>query len=247
MSADIANDLVKLYGTASEHAVFYQYNFHKAAKIFAGLLQTESAYFQPSPAPPAPFANVVGKFAGDPDYSCAAGNEFNGCDESWAVMVQQSQNIIAASVGLYSWFSSYSQSCIDGHTCQKALLYLNANGANVRFQNLVTIGAKYMAVMNGKGITADLDKHDHQSAPDYLQVGFRSCHLNRQQQQQRTRETPEPACVPARASENIFLARGRVRRYNGPNRSPTTVVPSVAFPTPLPSIGPGAPPPPTGN
>jgi hypothetical protein len=32
----------RLYGVASEHAVFYQFNFHKAQNIFAGLLQTES-------------------------------------------------------------------------------------------------------------------------------------------------------------------------------------------------------------
>lgn len=155
--------------------MLYQYNFYKAANIFAGLLQTESAYFQPSPAPPAPFADVVGKFAGDPDYSCTAGNEFSGCDESWAVMVQQSQNIIVASAGLYSWFSSYSQSCIDGHTCQKALLYLDSNHANVRFQNLVTIGAKYMAVMDGKGISAlaNLNVNKH---PSWSQISILDVH-----------------------------------------------------------------------
>jgi len=31
-----------LYGTSSEHAVFYQYNFHRARNIFAGMIQTES-------------------------------------------------------------------------------------------------------------------------------------------------------------------------------------------------------------
>ncbi|KAI0911199.1 glycoside hydrolase family 55 protein [Ustulina deusta] len=150
-----------LYGTASEHAVFYQYNFHKAANIFA-----------------APFADVVGKFAGDPDYSCTAGNEFNGCDESWAVMVRESQNIIVASAGIYSWFSSYGQSCIDTHTCQKALVYLDSNYANVRFQNLVSIGAKYMAVMDGKGISAlanlNVDMHPSWSQISILDVSSSS-------------------------------------------------------------------------
>lgn len=28
----------RLYATASEHSVFYQYNFHSAANIFAGML-----------------------------------------------------------------------------------------------------------------------------------------------------------------------------------------------------------------
>ncbi|KAI1109759.1 glycoside hydrolase family 55 protein [Nemania sp. NC0429] len=307
-----------LYGTASEHAVFYQYNFHKAENIFAGLLQTESAYFQPSPAPPAPFADVVGKFAGDPDYSCAAGDEFNGCDESWAVMVQQSQNIIVASAGLYSWFSSYSQSCIDGHTCQKALLYLKSNGANVRFQNLVTIGAKYMAVMDGKGITAlaNLNVNMH---PSWSQISILDVHSSTGAQfdeviwidpkiwdMDQPAFTCSPPCkvkippwtsatstvnyplltvsdgtwtstitkAPMTISAWVFevvtftdSSNGIAKRanppafwpvpaktsswpavvYNGPDGNPTTLAPTVPFPTPPPSISTGAPPPPIGS
>ncbi|KAK1911450.1 hypothetical protein P3342_012751 [Pyrenophora teres f. teres] len=141
-----------LYGTASEHAVFYQYNFNKAANIFAGLIQTESPYYQPTPQPPAPFTSAVGIFAGDPTYKCAAGDEFSGCDESWAVIIRESMNIFIASAGLYSWFSTYAQTCIDQQLCQKALMLLEKNHANVRINHLVTIGAKYMAVMDGKGI-----------------------------------------------------------------------------------------------
>lgn len=66
------------------------------------MLQTESPYFQPTPPPPAPFAAVVGLFPGDPDYKCAAGDEFSGCDESWAVMMTGSKNIFIAGAGLYS-------------------------------------------------------------------------------------------------------------------------------------------------
>ncbi|KAI0129826.1 hypothetical protein BJ170DRAFT_593374 [Xylariales sp. AK1849] len=41
-----------LYGTASEHSVYYQYNFNGAKNIFAGFVQTESPYYQPTPEPP---------------------------------------------------------------------------------------------------------------------------------------------------------------------------------------------------
>ena len=92
----------RLYGTASEHAVFYQYNFHSAANIYAGMVQTESPYYQPTPPPPAPFANVLGRFPGDPAYNCAAGDEFSGCDESWAIIMTGSKNIFVAGAGIYS-------------------------------------------------------------------------------------------------------------------------------------------------
>jgi hypothetical protein len=139
------------------------------------MLQTESPYFQPSPMPPAPFTNVVGTFAGDPDYTCSAGNEFSGCDESWSVIMTKCENIFIAGAGLYSWFSSYAQTCIDTQLCQKTLIRLDSNYANVRFQNLITIGAKYMAVMDGDGILAldnlNVEIHPHWSQITLLDVG----------------------------------------------------------------------------
>ncbi|GJD05036.1 lysM domain-containing protein [Colletotrichum higginsianum] len=163
-----------LYGTSSEHAVMYQYNFHNAASIFAAMIQTESPYYQPTPNPPAPFGNTVGLFPGDPDYSCAAGDEFGGCDESWAVVMRGCEDIVVAGAGLYSWFSTYSQDCIGGQLCQKALVLLKGNHASVRWEHLVTIGAKYMAVMDGKGIAAkdnlNVDVHPFWSQVSLLDV-----------------------------------------------------------------------------
>ncbi|KAH6714441.1 pectate lyase superfamily protein-domain-containing protein [Leptodontidium sp. MPI-SDFR-AT-0119] len=164
-----------LYATASEHAVFYQYNFNGASNVFTGMIQTESPYFQPTPPPPAPFAAVVGLFPGDPSYSCATGNEFSGCDESWGVIITKSENIFIAGAGIYSWFSTYAQTCIDTQLCQKALILLTSNKASVRIQNLITIGAKYMAVMDGKGITAvsnlNVKSHPFWSQITILDVG----------------------------------------------------------------------------
>ncbi len=163
-----------LYGTASEHAVFYQYNFHKAQNIFAGMIQTESPYYQPTPNPPAPFENVVGKLPGDPSYDvCKSGSadakELGGCDESWAVIMRECANVFVAGAGLYSWFSTYSQDCIDQQACQKALMLLEDNHAGVRFQHLITIGAKYMAVMEGKSIKA-LDYLNVETHPRWSQM-----------------------------------------------------------------------------
>ncbi|KAF2281587.1 pectin lyase-like protein, partial [Westerdykella ornata] len=142
-----------LYGTASEHAVFYQYNFHKAKNIFAGMLQTEPPYFQPMPKAPEPFTGLVGRYPGDPDYSCK-GADFDGCDTAWAVVLRESSNIMIAGAGTYSWFDKYTQECIDEHRCQKALWFLEKNYDNIRIQHLITIGAKYMLVSEGNGVLA---------------------------------------------------------------------------------------------
>ncbi|KAK3303766.1 pectate lyase superfamily protein-domain-containing protein [Chaetomium strumarium] len=143
------------------------YNFHGAANIFAGMLQTESPYFQPTPPPPTPFEAVVGDFPGDPDYTCAVGDEFNGCDESWSTIITGSQNIFIAAAGIYTWFSTYAQTCIDGQECQKVLMKLENNFASVRTENLITIGAKYMAVMDGEGILA-ADNMNGEQHPFYF-------------------------------------------------------------------------------
>ncbi|KAM7195859.1 pectin lyase-like protein [Rhypophila sp. PSN 637] len=159
-----------LYGTASEHSVYYQYNFHGAKNVFAGFLQTESPYYQPNPKPPQPFQGAVGVFPGDPHYKCKGG-DFDGCDSSWAVMIRGSSNIMVAGAGVYSWFSTYTQDCISLHQCQKALVLLENNGANVRLQNLITIGAKYSLVQDGKGLLAT-DNLNVNSHPRWSQISI---------------------------------------------------------------------------
>lgn len=69
------------------------------------------------------------------------------------------------------WFSTYTQACIDLQLCQKALMLLKNNFANIRFQNLVTIGAKYMAVMDGKGIPA-IDNLNVDTHPNWSQISI---------------------------------------------------------------------------
>jgi len=51
----IESDRAWLWGTASEHAVMYQYQFSNASNIFMSMIQTESPYFQPKPLAPLPF------------------------------------------------------------------------------------------------------------------------------------------------------------------------------------------------
>lgn len=164
-----------LYGTASEHSVMYQYNFHNAQQIFASMLQTESPYYQPNPLPPAPFDGTVGLFEGDVGYdACEAGGreyEFGGCDESWSLIVQKSKGLTIFGAGLYSWFSKYSQDCIDDQTCQKALTLFKDNYQDIKMYHMITIGAKYMAVIDGKGIAAK-DNLNYNHHPFWSQISL---------------------------------------------------------------------------
>lgn len=170
-----STDATWLYGTSSEHAVMYQYNFWKARNIFAGMIQTESPYYQPTPKPPAPFADVVGKFPGDWGYDCRD-DSISGCDSSWALLVRKSSEVFIAGAGLYSWFTTYTQECgecffsdqslslmaaqlyltkpVDEMNCQQSLALLADNFEHVRIHNLITIGATNMIESDGHKVRA---------------------------------------------------------------------------------------------
>ena len=81
---------VWLIGTGSEHHVLYQYSFVNAANHYGGLMQTETPYFQPVPAPPSPFVS-------DPAFDDPV---FDNIVASWALWVQNSQGIL-----VYGMFS----------------------------------------------------------------------------------------------------------------------------------------------
>jgi hypothetical protein len=131
-----------MYATASEHNVLYQYQLYGAQNVFMGMIQTESPYFQPKPAPPAPFGTTLGQFAGDVEPSACAANQAS-CRHSWGLRAVSSYNVIIAGAGLYSWFSDYAQDCLSSHSCQEAIVSTIYN-SNLWLYNLVTIGARSM-------------------------------------------------------------------------------------------------------
>lgn len=95
------------YGTASEHATFYQYQFLDARNVYASMIQTESPYYQPAPSVPNPFQDNLKVLPGDPEFKCTD----NACDASYAVRIVNSSDILIHGAGLYSWFSNYDQTC----------------------------------------------------------------------------------------------------------------------------------------
>ncbi|KAJ8125730.1 hypothetical protein O1611_g7907 [Lasiodiplodia mahajangana] len=154
-----------LYGTASEHSVFYQYEFYQAQNVLAAMIQTESPYYQPNPLPPTPFTDAVGVFPSDPDYDCPDGKQ-EGCDASWAVRMVSSSNITVAGAGLYSWFQTYAQTCVDTQNCQLSLVQMQDNSGDIHFWNLITIGALNMISSDAR------DSHIEISALNYTNVDY---------------------------------------------------------------------------
>lgn len=85
-----------LYGTASEHQVFYQYELYQAENIVMGMIQTESPYFQPLPAAPLPF--TPGLFPGDPDFTnCTSTSKT--CGFSWSMRILDSSTVYLLGAG----------------------------------------------------------------------------------------------------------------------------------------------------
>ncbi|KAL8305540.1 hypothetical protein RB600_008430 [Gaeumannomyces tritici] len=140
-----------LYGTSSEHSVYYQYEFYKAANVLAGMIQTEEPYYQPTPAAPQPFERSIGVFRGDPDFLCTANNP---CDSGWGLRILESSDITILGAGLYSWFSTYSQDCLATSSCQRTMAEIAQNYGDIVIHNLVTIGAVNMMKTDSGFVTA---------------------------------------------------------------------------------------------
>ncbi|KAK7414980.1 hypothetical protein QQX98_006213 [Neonectria punicea] len=111
----IESDLAYLWGTASEHCVFYQYQLSNASNIPMAMIQTESPYYQPTPKAPKPFEASVGLFTDDPTFEECTEDR---CYTSWGVRILDSTAVYILGSGLYSWFYNYDQGCLDTEDCQ---------------------------------------------------------------------------------------------------------------------------------
>lgn len=187
-----------LYGTSSEHAIFYQYAFNNAKNVHAGMIQTESPYFQPNPKPPSPFIKTK-RYPGDQDFDICKRVDPNkggtpaGCDASWAVRVLGSSDILISGAGLYSWFNEFDESCVDPRTCQKSLVDMSNNGPGIEFLNLVTIGAKTMITTTSGDISAESNAATN-NHPRWSHIGYYQA-----QADYKAPEIPKPNQGPALA------------------------------------------------
>lgn len=130
-----------LYGTASEHNILYQYQLSGASDIYLGHMQTETPYFQPTPAAaPQPF--TPNTFPQDPTFADCTTTA--SCKKSWALRILKSTNIFIYSAGLYSFFGEkYDQACLAQENCQKKLLEISSSDSRgLWLYNIFTKGAE---------------------------------------------------------------------------------------------------------
>ncbi|KAJ7043179.1 glycoside hydrolase family 55 protein [Mycena alexandri] len=133
---------VWMIGTAEHHAL-YQYSLVNAKEHWLGLIQTETPYFQPLLSSPLPYPfTSVAKYS-DPVFP-------PGINMAWGLLVQSSSDILIFGAGLYSFYSSYSQACLDTRNCQNQIL--NIHNSSVSIYSLATVASAFQISVDGKGI-----------------------------------------------------------------------------------------------
>ncbi|KAK0735142.1 hypothetical protein B0T26DRAFT_671326 [Lasiosphaeria miniovina] len=132
------------------------YNFVNASNTIAGIIQTESPYYQATEATQSPGSfNTSSPYTGDPvfpDSSCKGTDLL--CNIGWAAMMQSTTNVTIAGAGLYSWFDNYNEACVDTQNFQERMVYDDGNSGGFFLWNLVTIGSVEMISGPDTAITA---------------------------------------------------------------------------------------------
>ncbi|KIM76034.1 glycoside hydrolase family 55 protein [Piloderma croceum F 1598] len=131
-----------LIGTASEHHTLYEYSLVGAQNHYMGHIQTESPYYQPTPAAPAPFTTNVAY--SDPSYGSFQ-------TSAWALFVKKSHDILIYGAGLYSFFQNYDQSCYSSQTCQAQIVDIDT-GSQIQIYSLTTVGTTSQLSVSGKAV-----------------------------------------------------------------------------------------------
>ena len=160
-----------LVGTAVEHHALYQYQMVNTQNMFLGFIQTETPYWQPSPAAPAPFQSQPS--LNDPTYPSGDGS-------AWGLRVSNSKNILIYGAGLYSFFNSWGtgkslcplnslltfsdnfSECptfAEGSNCQPAIASIESSEP-VSIYNLNTVGAVSMINENGASMATFSDNEN---------------------------------------------------------------------------------------
>lgn len=143
-----------LWGTASEHSMFYNYQVEGVNGFFGGFMQSETPYFQPNPVNPTPF--VFNSALDDPQFTnCQNDTSAVPCKESWGLRVVNSKGVLVYSTGFYSFFQNYDQTCVGTQNCQENMIRLE--GSQVDMYAVTTKAAVNMILDDNLDGTPILD------------------------------------------------------------------------------------------
>jgi glucan 1,3-beta-glucosidase len=137
---------VWIWANGVEHHTMYQYQFNNAQNIFAGYIQTETPYFQPTPNAPLPY--VSSSRYSDPVYTSAT-------TSAWGMRVLDSTNVLIYGGGLYSFFKNYDVSCSSPtaannfRNCQTRILSIEGTSSIQAF-GFSEVGVEYMVTAAGQ-------------------------------------------------------------------------------------------------
>lgn len=148
-----------LTGTGSEHHWLYNYNFHAAQNVYAGLLQSESPYMQGNGATqtaPAPW--TADSSIGDPDFSWCDPND-QKCRTSLATNVDGGKDILLYNSAAWAFFNGpwegdYRTQC-DG-SCQTNMMRVANNPENLVWYSIGTRKTDVM-ILDGKSDPKELN------------------------------------------------------------------------------------------
>lgn len=121
-----------LTGTAFEHNTLYSYNFHNAQNVFAGMQQSETAYWQGAgtqQSAPGPWL-ALSQY-GDPDFSwCGGGDQV--CRMGLAQNVDGGSNIYLYASAFWTFFHGEVSGC---YTCPATVCGANCIKNQARVVN----------------------------------------------------------------------------------------------------------------
>ncbi|KAK5164580.1 uncharacterized protein LTR77_009786 [Saxophila tyrrhenica] len=148
-----------MWGTASEHSIFYQYQIDGAQAVFSGFMQSETPYMQPNPLAPAPF--TVNTAYDDPQFAiCGSGTDGSPipCKDAWGLRIVNSRNVLIYGTGLYSFFNNYDQDCVGTHNCQQHMVHIQ--NSQVSMYTVNTANSVSMIVDDNMGTVAGEDNRN---------------------------------------------------------------------------------------
>lgn len=142
------------WGTASEHSIFYNYQFKDAGAYFGGFMQTETPYMQPVPLAPKPFEPNADY--DDPQFTvCKDHTGDVPCQDAWGMRVWNSRDMLIYSTGMYSFFNNYKQLCTPEQKCQQNMIHIQ--NSQIDMYAVSTKAAVNMIVDDDVGLVKDAD------------------------------------------------------------------------------------------